>query len=278
MLKKATVDPTSEEEVLEISPKGLLLDPVVDNDSVKKCKVWAEKLASKDNLVNPSEVDSLTGLTDYLPEMVAALEKRMVQSEGIKYSDDDIDYIQDICKKEGITFIQAEGEAEGLCVQLVSDDRCDVVLSTDGDVLVHAALSDLEEFAWFSNYNRGVVDIIYLTDVLKLVNLDHYSFAKMCIFCGCDYNTPIPRLGIKTLEKIFQSGKEPEVGMRVRGRTQLLTEEEVEMINLHRCIDLFSEKQLIEYEIDGTIAPEILGESQTSLAPPPPEDSVVILV
>lgn len=84
----------------------------------------------------------------------------------------------------GISYFQAEGEAETLCAELCIAGHVDAVLSEDTDVLAYGTP------VFWSKYNsrKETVMVTFHQDILKGLGFTHHQFLDMCILLSCDYN------------------------------------------------------------------------------------------
>jgi 5'-3' exonuclease len=92
----------------------------------------------------------------------------------------------------GILWIEADGEAESLCVDLCCCGKVDGVLSNDSDVLAYAGERDVstsKPLMLFSNLNleAGTVEFVSKQVMLEECELSEESFRDFCILLGCDY-------------------------------------------------------------------------------------------
>lgn len=84
----------------------------------------------------------------------------------------------------GISYFQAEGEAESLCSSMCHLGLVDAVLSEDTDVLAIGSPFLLSKIDLTS---QTVVAISY-QDILTHLELEKEEFRDLCILLGCDYN------------------------------------------------------------------------------------------
>jgi flap endonuclease-1 len=100
----------------------------------------------------------------------------------------------------GIPFLQANGEADALCGELVKRDKVDLVLSDDMDLLVDGGNILLREYNSYS----CIVKEYDIDKILKGLNFTKKQWIDFCILCGCDYTTRIPGLGPVNSYKLIQ--------------------------------------------------------------------------
>jgi len=101
----------------------------------------------------------------------------------------------------GVPWLKAYGEAEALCASLAYHGYVDGVLSRDTDSLVYGTPLFVCEF------KQDAMTWTTLDVVLDSLDLNMKQFIDLCIMCGCDYNTNIPKIGALTaFKKISQYG------------------------------------------------------------------------
>jgi len=84
--------------------------------------------------------------------------------------------------------IDAQGEADGMCVKLFKEKIVDACLSDDMDLLVGGC--DI-----LIKFEEGKVIEYNLKHILKHLNLTYPQFVELCMLFGCDYCTkPFPEL------------------------------------------------------------------------------------
>lgn len=107
-----------------------------------------------------------------------------------------------------IPYLQAKGEGEELCCQLVREGKAAAVLSEDSDCLAYGSS---EVLIGLDTLQFTATRICY-ADVLDALEMTPEMFTDFCILCGLDYNDTIPKVGIvsafdlihhyKTIDKI----------------------------------------------------------------------------
>jgi flap endonuclease-1 len=129
-----------------------------------------------------------------------------------------------LLKLLGIPYINAKEDAEELCVSLYHNGLVDFIYTEDTDALVYSAAKmisretqkqninspmninslpmnisslpmnrSLKILKKNSNYNY--VTIIDVEKVIKNMNLTLNQFIDLCILCGCDFCSTIPKIG-----------------------------------------------------------------------------------
>lgn len=88
-------------------------------------------------------------------------------------------------------YIQAKGEAEALCAQLVKKGIVKAVLTKDTDVFTYGCTVVFNKI----NYANESFTAVCLESILSSLELTYEQFVDMCIMCGTDFNKNISRIG-----------------------------------------------------------------------------------
>ena len=144
----------------------------------KNDKLLAEKKYNelKEQLKDIEENDP--GYEELYGEMIT-LKKKFVR---VKH--DDIKKVQQLIDAFGISYIEAEGEADILCARLVQKKYAYACLSEDMDLFVYGCPRVLR---YLSLMNQTVV-MYSLDKILKDLNLTFNEFKEICVLSGTDYN------------------------------------------------------------------------------------------
>jgi 5'-3' exonuclease len=125
----------------------------------------------------------------------------------ISITNQDIEYLKNLCNLMGTTYIHSSGEAETDCVSLFYGGAIDYIVSEDTDVLAYFSThvkKDLKVITNFNNDNNTFVQVSK-QKILDLLNLSSKSFRDFCIMCGTDYNKNIFRVGIENSYKFISN-------------------------------------------------------------------------
>jgi len=96
----------------------------------------------------------------------------------------------------GIPFLKAVSESEETCAFLQKNGLVDYVLTEDTDSLTFGAKQVILGEKLYS-----------LETILSKLELNHDSFIDLCILCGCDYTSTIPKVGpVNALKLIKKFG------------------------------------------------------------------------
>ncbi|KNH04219.1 flap endonuclease-1 (FEN-1) [Perkinsela sp. CCAP 1560/4] len=119
------------------------------------------------------------------------------------------------CKKlltlMGIPVVQAPGEAEAQCVEIVKSGQAYAVGTEDMDALAFGAPRMLRHLTYSSSASknqRAFLDGIIEYDLEKILHglkMTHEEFIDLCILLGCDYTSKLPGVGpVRALDGIRQ--------------------------------------------------------------------------
>uniref|UniRef100_A0A3Q3ER86 Zgc:110269 n=1 Tax=Labrus bergylta TaxID=56723 RepID=A0A3Q3ER86_9LABR len=101
----------------------------------------------------------------------------------------------------GVPVVQAPGDAEALCAQLVREGIVDAVASEDMDTLPFGAKTLICQLN--AKKNSEIIEYS-LTKLLEKLQISHKEFVDLCILLGCDYCGKIAGLGPKRALTLIQ--------------------------------------------------------------------------
>ena len=129
-----------------------------------------------------------------------------------------------------VPFYTAPWEAEKMCSKLCIDGLVDAVLSEDTDVIAYGAPVFLSKIETSSDTCVRIKNTV----LLEGLELEYKQLLDLCIMCGTDYNSNIPRVGSKTAYKrIIQHGGLEQITKETSLDTSIL--------NYKRVRQLFTE-------------------------------------
>jgi 5'-3' exonuclease len=121
------------------------------------------------------------------------------RNQIININSEDFTLIKELLDILKIPYYTSPGEAEKMCAKLCIDGIIDGVLSEDTDLLAYKCPVFLSKI---DMYREVFVQINY-KELLDNLQLNSDEFLDVCIMCGNDYNTNIPKIGsIKSYDKI----------------------------------------------------------------------------
>lgn len=111
------------------------------------------------------------------------LNKAMSNTYVISYKDKD--EAKELFKNIGIPVITAVEEAEKLCAQLCIEGYCHGSLSSDSDILACGSPMMIKDIK-FGKIMKA--EVIFLEELLNILELTYDQFLDFCIMCGTDFN------------------------------------------------------------------------------------------
>jgi 5'-3' exonuclease len=112
-----------------------------------------------------------------------------LKSQILTLKPQDFDTMKEILDAFGIPYTNAEGEGEFLCSSLARHGIVETVMTCDTDVLPCLTPSMITKIE--GNYFH----VTTLSDILENLQLTTDEFIDLCIMCGTDFNTNIPKIG-----------------------------------------------------------------------------------
>jgi len=176
--------------------------------------------------------------TDRIDE--AWIEKKIESKKSQLYtiSDEDIMKAKELFDILKISYITAKGEAEKLCSKLCIDGNVNAVLSEDTDVMTYNTPIFITKF----DISSGNCVVIRNDKLLEGLDLNKSQLVDLCIMCGTDYNTNIPKVGSKTSYKYIKKYGNIE---KIKENTKLDTS----ILKYKRSRELFTEFDDCVYDI-----------------------------
>ena len=102
--------------------------------------------------------------------------------------------VMEFLESLGIPYLQAISESEETCAYLQKNGLVDYVVTEDTDALTFGATKVI--------FGEKVYS---LELVLSGLGLNYDSFIDLCILCGCDYTTTIPKVGPVNALKLIKA-------------------------------------------------------------------------
>lgn len=139
-------------------------------------------------------------------------EMKSLRKQFVKLKTRNIIKVKQLLNICGVTYIEAEGEADKLCAKLVIDQVVYACLSEDMDMFVYGCPRILR---YFSIINSSVV-MYDFNEILKTLQISSTDFKEICVISGTDYNinnTQGTSL-IKTIE-LFNNYKQRSIGIKI---------------------------------------------------------------
>jgi flap endonuclease-1 len=168
---------------------------------------------------------------DMLDDNSGDIEKlRKLKTSVLKVDRDIVGKFNNFLSTIGIPSITAAGDAEKLCCVMARDGMVSAVYSADSDCTALKCpilITGITRGKYGSNSTFDVTKFHY---ILRDMEMDYETFLDFCIMCGCDYNTRIPKVGVKTSYKLMIENECIE---------DLPEKYDTECLNYEECRDLF---------------------------------------
>ena len=141
-------------------------------------------------------------------EEIFALEKKLsiLKAKKIRVTYFHIIKIKELMDAMGVHYLDAEGEADVLCAQMVKSKLVYGCLSEDMDMFVYGCE---RVFRDIEIYNESMVHYEYKS-ILKKLKISSKEFREICVYSGTDYNEKTNIFYAFKLFKSFKKSKETE--------------------------------------------------------------------
>lgn len=95
--------------------------------------------------------------------------------------------LRQLLREQQIEFVEAEGDAEKVCAELVGQGRADAVVTDDYDALVYLSTLAGGTGRMVIGMNRPSIVEYDVADMLREMRLERRQFVDLCILSGCDF-------------------------------------------------------------------------------------------
>jgi len=160
----------------------------------EKTKKELDDLKQNASLENQDKIFKLT-------KRLSILKKKTIKVTGFH-----VYKIKELMDAMGVCYIDANGEADVLCAQLVKGKHVYGCLSEDMDMFVYGCN---RVFRDLQIYNETLVCYDYYS-ILKKLKLSTKEFREICVYSGTDYNDKTNIFYVYKLFKIFKKSRETE--------------------------------------------------------------------
>ena len=132
-----------------------------------------KKKLSQSNSLSFDEKQEITSSMDALKKKFVYLTKNHIQ------------LTKQLINSYGATYIDAPGEADGLCAAFVLSGKAWACMSDDMDMFVYGCTKILR-YTSLLNHTAVLYDV---HGILNTLNMTHDEFKDVCVLSGTDYNT-----------------------------------------------------------------------------------------
>lgn len=144
-------------------------------------------------------------------------EKKKLEKSTIRITREHITDLETLFQKMGVSYIHATGEAEAYAAELCRINYVDAVMSEDMDTLVYDCPILIRSCIDKNMKKTDTVTKFEMNSIKSDMGLTIDEFIDLCILCGCDYCTTIPKIGYnrafnnittyRNIDKMIESGK-----------------------------------------------------------------------
>ena len=138
-------------------------------------------------------------------KMILKNAQKNLKRQFIKVTHDDISSVKSLMQSYGVSYLDANGEADVLCAAIVNRGKAYACLSEDMDMFVYGCHRVMR---YLSLLNSTVV-MYETTVILDDLGLSYNDFKCICIITGCDYIKKHQR-GIEDTINLFERYREEE--------------------------------------------------------------------
>jgi flap endonuclease-1 len=131
-------------------------------------------------------------------ETLSEEDKNKLEKQTIRLTKHHVDDIKQLLDLMGVSYVQANGEAEAYASEMCRKGMVDYVVTEDMDTLAFGCPKMIRTCLDRSIKRADVISVINLETILRDFNMSYTEFVDMCILCGCDYCGNLPRIGNKT--------------------------------------------------------------------------------
>ena len=191
--------------------------------------VMLEDFREEDELLYTFLQKFMEGHDQGLPPTKIENELVRMQQSLLSIRPEDFELTKELFRICGIPIHIAKGEAEASCSSLNVQGFVSAVLTDDTDVLAYSTPIMLCKIDFQTN---TCIELDY-QEILTELKLTSSEFLDLCIMCGTDYNTNLPKVGCDKSFKLIQQYRSLEAMERE------LPHHNYEILNYHRVRELF---------------------------------------
>lgn len=174
--------------VIELISRNIIPVFVFDGKPPPEKKLLLDK-RRKDKTEAQTEIDKLAILIKNTPEnsrdyhnISTRLESLKKRTTRVTY--EDIQNVKKIFRLCGVTYYDANGEADALCAKLVSKNLVWACMSDDMDMFLYGCPRVLRNYSLFN----GTLVLYDTRKILSSLNISMCNFREICVVSGTDYN------------------------------------------------------------------------------------------
>ena len=134
-------------------------------------------------------------------------QKNNLEKQTIRLTKENVDDIKQLLHLMGVSYVQANGEAEAYASEMCRRGMVDYVVTEDMDTLAFGCPKMIRTCLDKNIKRSDIISIIHLDKLLLDFKMTYEEFIDMCILCGCDYCSTIPRVGNKGAFNLIRKHK-----------------------------------------------------------------------
>ncbi len=194
----------------------------------------------KNKLIELKKVESVNN-----KEMILKLESLMKEEykKTIKVTYENVKEAKCLIKAYGACYLDAEGEADVLCAELVKNKVVYGCLSEDMDMFVYGCNRIFRDI---NIYNETLQYYDYFK-ILKELKMSSKEFREICVYAGTDYNKGINIYNTYKLFKLFKKSKENEFYEWLIKQNYI--SDAIKLYQIYFMFDIIEKKRKIKFEL-----------------------------
>lgn len=106
------------------------------------------------------------------------------QKKCLRITNANIRDVKNLINLLGVSYLEADGEADDLCVYLVRKRKVWACMTEDMDMFVYGCQRVLRNF----NLEKATMTLYSMMDILKNLKMTQNEFRDICLLSGTDYN------------------------------------------------------------------------------------------
>lgn len=103
--------------------------------------------------------------------------------KSISINNHDVEAVKELLDQMRVKYVQCEGEADEVCIQLVKKGKAWAAMSDDTDFIAQCCKRVLRNV----DFDKQRYEFINTQIVLYSLNIKPYDFKCICVLSGCDY-------------------------------------------------------------------------------------------
>jgi flap endonuclease-1 len=161
--------------VFDGTPPDEKMEVLNERDATKKeakqeCRHLEDQLRQND--LDTSEREKIENLLS------------LEQKKCLRITNANIRDVKNLINLLGVSYLEADGEADDLCVYLVRKRKVWACMTEDMDMFVYGCQRVLRNF----NLEKGTMTLYSMMDILKNLKMTQNEFRDICLLSGTDYN------------------------------------------------------------------------------------------